>query len=104
MTDDKPKWRELWVLYDGVNGSLEKPYQVSTRKMRTGASGGGSNQVAHFVEKRALVAAEKRIEELSAELGRAENEAKRVYGAEIDKIEEQLTAAQARLAEYRGTK
>jgi len=43
----------------------------------------------------ALVAAEKRIEELATELGRAENEAKRVYGAEIDKLEEQLTAAQA---------
>lgn len=42
----------------------------------------------------ALVAAEKRIEELATELGRAENEAKRVYGAEIDKLEEQLTAAQ----------
>lgn len=37
---------------------------------------------------------DKRIEELATELGRAENEAKRVYGAEIDKLEEQLTAAQ----------
>lgn len=91
--DDKPKWIELekppikfWAL----------PFrEAGKQKLAFSFDGPRSPAYGAYVEYAALLAAEKRIEELATELGRAENEAKRVYGAEIDKLEEQLTAAQA---------
>lgn len=106
--DDKPKWKTWTLVYSKDYGGLvavgaeawreptevvEQAALVEAERRLEGAKETVSQLSGELdVASQRCGAAEKRIEELATELGRAENEAKRVYGTEIDKLEEQLTA------------